>query len=286
MSCKILFSSHHIFHPLTVKNSKDINKNIELNIKIKTIFITILAFLLTAGVGGIVCFYCLTAKHKVKVLEEIKRKDLPPPARPTTPSRPPPARPATPAPPQPATDPAAAREESVRLGIIKTFVSDFLFPYIHGRITPETENPDRKPLLVQLQEAVPSWKVDDEAIALEAFFNESALGLFIHLNKHITKAQCYSNLSKADQLAILLKSLKRHVPAEFPGCGLSDTELETRAKSALAFAKEHRKTTRSQASFFKPLTVQERLNRKKARSDLVTRVNAADGRGGSGSASE
>ena len=62
----ILFSREHLARPFTLNQN---NNSISIaDKKAQTIALSIIVGLLTAGIGGIVFFYCLTAKYKVDLL--------------------------------------------------------------------------------------------------------------------------------------------------------------------------------------------------------------------------
>ena len=232
MTCKILFSSHHIKHPLTIHPSKCDSKKANLDIRIQAIFISVLAFILTAGIGGIVCFYCLTAKHKVKVLEEIKRKDLPPhPSRPT-PSTCPPIHSFIPA-PSPTTE--TQQEKSIR-----EFISTFLAPYFERRITQETEAPDRAPLITLLRTEFPEFDLDRDELkrkVVEIYVREVTIGFHNNITR-LGGVKCPTRGDNKvfifeDRYAQLLKALTDSIYKEFPDSGITKTEIEKQIKQAL-----------------------------------------------------
>jgi hypothetical protein len=67
----VLFSKDHIIKPFTIDNN-----GMQISIadkKTKIIALSIFVGIFTAGIGGVVFFYCLAAKYKINKLNEVEK---------------------------------------------------------------------------------------------------------------------------------------------------------------------------------------------------------------------
>lgn len=111
---------------------------------------------------------------------------------------------------------------------ISALIKSFLFPYITGRITPQNEPKDRKPLMEMIKEKFGSSK-QVEQYAFQAYLEESASGLYVHCRVPKNKAVA----STGGSFENLIAALKASLPKDFPGLIISEPMLRKLAASAL-----------------------------------------------------
>jgi flagellar basal body-associated protein FliL len=235
----VLFSKEHIISPFKINH-----KNKEISIKdkkIKTIALSILVGILTAGIGGIILFYCLSAKYKLDKLN-INNIDTFKKNTQNTSSKPKAAS-------------SIKRKKGLDLKdkeFINDFVSSFLHPYITGKISREDDSKDRKPMIELLKEKMPgfelSMKDEVEEIALNIFFEKAALGLYVNQKRGALSGDI---TSESSEFKILIKALTKALPREFPSRKISNDDLRIKASEALVAVNEERKNAQEKALDFK-----------------------------------
>lgn len=258
----ILFSREHIVSPFKINF-----RNREISIqdkKIKTIALSILVGLFTAGIGGLVFFYCLSAKYKVEKFNCTSRDPANKNAQDTFNN------------PESVDELAILKSESDALKpildkiktespteqksellqknqrFINDFVARFLHPYITGQITKETDSKARKPMIELLLEKMPGFepltKGEIEEMVLNAFFEKAALGLYVNQKKGADYDDITSNSPKFE---CLVKALTEALPREFPNRIIAAQDLRVKASEALDIANKERKLALEQAFNFK-----------------------------------
>jgi len=119
---------------------------------------------------------------------------------------------------------------------IEAFVKKFLAPYIAGEITRSKDAADRKPMMEQLYQKVPSVNAHQRAriqeYALHQFIDEAARGLHVRLKA--SQELAVTPLT----VEILANALKEALPREFPGLVLSDKEILRQAHFAILRSNE------------------------------------------------
>ena len=240
----VLFSREHLFSPFQI-NYK--NKNLSVaDKKIKTIALSIIVGIITAGIGGIILFYCLSAKYKVEKLnannvELYKKKNQNISIKPESKR------------PDRSTRPATRKKAPLSKDqeFIKNFVGSFLHPYITGQITRETDPKNRKPMIEVLQEKMPGFepskKGEVEEMALSAFFEKAALGLYVNQQRGASSTDL---TSKSPEFEILVNALTEALPREFPNIKISEQNLREKASKALDVVNEERKLAQEEAFNF------------------------------------
>ena len=210
----ILFSKNHFLEPLTIVQDQEIISIKDK--KIKLIALSILASIILPVVGGIIVFYCLAAMYKIKQLHlsEIRKASTP-----------------------------------ENLNVINALVSRFLHPYITGEITKETDSP-REPLIQLLKKQLAEVKLTIDTFALEtlaidAFIQQSALGLYPHRYLQLQPSERRSTINdditpSSPLFKELVEALKYAIPREFPGKKLSSSTIHLKATEALKMVNDRR----------------------------------------------
>ncbi|PJD96451.1 MAG: hypothetical protein CK425_05625 [Parachlamydia sp.] len=115
-------------------------------------------------------------------------------------------------------------------------VERFLFPYLTGQITAETDNPNRGPLVdaivVKLAEKgfpdLDAKRSEIEAIALKAYFNEAARGIGRQLgNRKPSKEEMQ------EPVRIMAQALVPALAIDFPNLKFSAKEIEPQVQEAI-----------------------------------------------------
>lgn len=213
----VLFSKEHIISPFEMNYQ---NKNLSIeDKKIKTIALSILVGIFTAGIGGIILFYCLSARYKLEKLNshiaEIFTENK---------------------------QTAVSKEDQE---YIHNFVASFLHPYITNKI--RTKVSERKCMIELLQEKMPGYEPSKksavEEIALDAFFEKAAFGLYVNQKKRSHKRDITPGSSKS---RILVCALAEALPREFPDRVMSMGELKKKAFATLNDVNKQRKLAREE----------------------------------------
>jgi len=140
---------------------------------------------------------------------------------------------------------------------INNFVASFLHPYITGQITKETDSKDRKPMIELLQEKMPGFESSKmgevEEMALNAFFEKAALGLYVNQERRTLSGRALSGdiTSKSPEFEILVNALTEALPREFPSRKISVQNLRKKASEAVDVVNEERKLAQEEAFNFK-----------------------------------
>jgi hypothetical protein len=119
---------------------------------------------------------------------------------------------------------------------VRNEVERFLFPYLTGQITAETDNPNRGPLvdaiLVKLAEKgfpnLDAKRGEIEAIALKAYFNEAARGIGRQLGKRKPSKE-----EMQPPVQVMAQALVPALAIDFPNLKFSAKEIEPRVKEAI-----------------------------------------------------
>ncbi len=126
---------------------------------------------------------------------------------------------------------------------IKDFVSKFLDPYISGKITPENESKDRKPMIELLFEEIEreyfileEEREEIEQMAIYLYCEIAAKGILLKIKNNQFKSIIGNNeYSRANTLDILFydaekilkRSLKEALSKDFPKRSFSDERIDS-----------------------------------------------------------
>jgi hypothetical protein len=141
------------------------------------------------------------------------------------------------------------------------FVTSFLHPYITGLISNETDLKDRKPmiglLLEKMPELEPTRRGEIEEMALNAFFEEAAQGLYVNtkvcMNTNSGAKWIGSSeiTSQSPEFAILVDALTKALPREFPNREISAQYLRKQASDSLDVVNKKREFAKLEALNYK-----------------------------------
>jgi len=146
-----------------------------------------------------------------------------------SPTNSPPSIGATPKPTTPSHDSRLNQE-------VSNEVERFLFPYLTGQITAETDNPNRGPLvdtiIVKLAEKgfpdLDTKRGQIEEIALKAYFNEAARGIGRQLGSRKPTAE-----EMKQPVKVMSEALGPALAIDFPNIKKSPEEIENHVKDAI-----------------------------------------------------